>query len=67
MTKTKSYTFHGVDGNHRLTFSETEGRSEVVVSIQQNDDHECLATMRLSAEDWRTLGELRYSLDVKAV
>ncbi len=46
---TRSLTIAGVDGNH-VTVSETAERREVVVAIQQNDEHGRIATARLNAD-----------------
>ncbi len=50
----KSFTLAGVDGNH-LTLSETMERTEIVVSIQQNDENGRIATVRLNADQFELL------------
>ncbi len=53
----KSYTWCGADGNH-LTLTETPDRTEILVCIQQNDEHGRLATMRLTREQVDELREV---------
>jgi len=54
MKACKSYTILGVDGNH-LTIGETIERTAIVVSIQQNDEHGRIATVRLNREQFKEL------------
>jgi hypothetical protein len=62
---TKSITILGVDGNH-VTVSETAERREVVVAIQQNDEHGRIATARLNADQFKALCRSQYDLEVEA-
>ena len=62
---TKSVTILGVDGNH-VSVSETIERQEVVVSIQQNDEHGRLATVRLDKGQFEALCHSKYELEIKA-
>ena len=62
---TKSITILGVDGNH-VTVSETAERREVVIAIQQNDEHGRIATARLNAEQFKALCRSQYDLDIEA-
>ena len=61
---TRSVTILGADGNH-LTVSETAERQEVVISIQQNDEHGRIATTRLSGEQFDALCHTKYALEIK--
>ena len=63
MYMTKSFTVLGVDGNH-ITVSETTERREVVIAVQQNDEHGRIATIRLNAAQFDALCGTKYSLDV---
>lgn len=60
---TKSYTILGSDGNH-ISASETDEREEVVIAIQQNDEHGRIATVRLNKAQFDDLCGLKYSLQV---
>ena len=62
---TKSITVLGVDGNH-ITVSETAERQEVVIAIQQNDEHGRIATARLNAGQFKALCQSQYDLEIEA-
>lgn len=62
---TKSITILGVDGNH-VSVSETAERHEVVIAIQQNDEHGQIATARLNADQFKALCRSQYDLEIKA-
>ena len=59
---TKSITIRGVDGND-IRVGETAARQEVVVAIQQNDEHGRMATMRLNKRQLAALCDVKYSLE----
>jgi hypothetical protein len=63
--KTKSFTVLGADGNH-ITASETDERKEIMVAIQQNDEHGRIATIRLNQEQFKALCDVKYDLEVNA-
>jgi len=63
---TRSVTILGADGNH-LTVSETAERQEVVISIQQNDEHGRIATVRLNHEQFDAFCHTKYELDVQKI
>ena len=62
---TKSITILGVDGNH-VTVSETAERHEVVIAIQQNDEHGRIATARLDTDQFKALCLSQYDLEIEA-
>ena len=62
---TTSITILGVDGNH-VSVSETAGRQEVVIRIQQNDEHGRIATARLNADQFKVLCRSQYDLEIEA-
>ena len=61
---TRSITVAGLDGNH-VTVSETPDHHEVVVSIQQNDEHGRIATARLNADQFKALCRSQYDLEIE--
>ena len=60
---TRSLTVLGVDGNH-VSVSETAERQEVVISIQQNDEHGRIATVRLDKDQFEALCHSQYELEI---
>ena len=62
---TRSLTIVGIDGNH-ISVSETAERREVVVTIQQNDEHGRLATVRLTKDQFEAFCHSQYEMDIQA-
>lgn len=60
---TRSINIRGVDGND-IRISETAERREIVISIQQNDEHGRVATVLLNAAQFDALCRTRYDLHV---